>query len=112
MGISQVFWPLKYVKGVRSLLATWVAKLGISVATGALFLWLALRNVEFAELRRAFGLLDISWCLIGMALYWTALLLRILRWRLILAAVAKLTIPQVGLALIIGYAVNALLQLG
>jgi len=94
---------------LRKVLASWVTKVGLSIAVGALFLWLALRQVDLGELRRAFSLLDPAWCVAAVALYWTALFLRILRWRYILNAVTNLSVRQVSLALLTGYAVNAIL---
>jgi uncharacterized protein (TIRG00374 family) len=94
---------------LRKVLASWVTKVGLSVAVGALFLWLALRQVDLSELRRAFSLLNPAWCAAGIALYWAALFLRNLRWRYILNAVTNLSIRQVSLGLLTGYAVNAIL---
>jgi glycosyltransferase 2 family protein len=94
---------------LRRALTGWVPKVGLSVAVGAFFLWLALRQVDLRELRRAFSLLNPAWCVAGVALYWIALFLRILRWRYILNAVTSLSVRQVTLGLLTGYAVNAIL---
>jgi glycosyltransferase 2 family protein len=89
--------------------ASLAAKVLLCVAFGALFLGLALRQVDLTELRQAFLLLDLKWCALAVLFYWTALFFRVLRWQTILGAVATLQFRQVSLALLTGYSVNAIL---
>ena len=46
---------------------------------------------------------------IAVAVYWTAIAIRVSRWRLLLSQTKLLTNRQVGRSLIIGYTVNNLL---
>lgn len=100
---------LQLMSVFRTVIATRSFKIGAGVAVGALFLWLALRQVDLPELRRAFTRLAPMWCILSLALYWSALAIRVVRWRYILNAVTTLTLKQVTLALLTGYAVNAIL---
>lgn len=84
-----------------------LAVLGLAVGAG--FLWLALRKVDFAELRATAASLDGSLLLCSTLLYWVALSLRVLRWQLLLRELGPAPLPAVAETLVVGYAVNNVL---
>ena len=65
----------------------------LGLALGAGFLWLALRNVDVAELRATAATLDASLLLCSTLLYWVALSLRVLRWQLLLRELGPAPLP-------------------
>lgn len=79
------------------------------LAAGGLFMWLALRNTDAAELRALVATLDYSLLLAAAAAYWTALTLRIFRWQTLLRELAPAPLRLVAETLIVGYAVNNVL---
>ena len=78
-------------------------------ALGATFLWLAIGHIDGDELRRS--LTEFSFAPIGiaLALYWTALGLRVVRWSGLLRQIGFVRNHHVAETLIIGYAVNNVL---
>ena len=94
---------------LRRALTGWVPKVGLSVAVAALFLWLALRQVDLRELRRAFGLLNPAGAWPGSPSTGSRFSCGFFRWRYIMNAVTSLSVRQVTLGLLTGYAVNAIL---
>jgi len=84
-----------------------MAVLGLAVGAG--FLWLALRKVDFNELRATIASLDTSLLLFATLLYWIALSLRIVRWQLLLRELGPAPLPAVAETLVVGYAVNNVL---
>lgn len=83
---------------------TAMAVLGLT--TGGVFLWLALRNIDFDELRTMVVALDGSVMMFAAALYWLALMLRVLRWRVLLRELGAAPLLTVTETLVVGYAVN------
>jgi uncharacterized protein (TIRG00374 family) len=81
--------------------------LGTSI--GAVLFWLALRDVDTDEAWAAAHSASLAWILIGMALYFVDILLRIARWQRLLRPTMDLSYPAVAEALVVGYAVNNLL---
>lgn len=81
----------------------------LGLAVGAAFLWLALRKVDFSELRATVASLDSSLMLLSTLLYWVALSLRVLRWQLLLRELGPAPLPAVAETLVVGYAVNNVL---
>lgn len=79
------------------------------VALGCVFLWWALRAVDFAVMRDALRALDPSFVLLSCALYWLGLGCRVQRWHTLLNELAPVTFRAVGETLIVGYAVNNVL---
>ena len=79
------------------------------VAVGAAFLWLALRQVDVADLAATFARLDTTHLLLATLLYWVALSLRVLRWRLLLCQLGSAPLAGVAETLVVGYAVNNVL---
>ncbi len=76
---------------------------------GALFLWLALREVHVDELLEQAADLDRKLLLQAAGLYWIALGLRVLRWQVLLRELAAAPLAAVGETLVVGYAVNNVL---
>ncbi|MGR8919222.1 MAG: lysylphosphatidylglycerol synthase transmembrane domain-containing protein [Gammaproteobacteria bacterium] len=81
----------------------------LGLAVGALFLWLALREVRPEELHHALTALDGGLLAAAAGLYWIALGLRVLRWQLLLRELAPAPLGKVGETLVLGYAVNNVL---
>ena len=86
---------------------TAMAVLGLAV--GVVFLWLALRDINFTELRATAATLDSTLLLHATVLYWLALGLRVLRWQSLLRELGPAPLPAVAETLVVGYAVNNVL---
>src|SRR5689334_7383814 len=89
--------------------ASLALQLFVGVVVGCVLLWLALRNVDLSQVWRILTLIDRRWIAGAIFVYWIALSLRILRWWIILRAVAAIHLAQVAVALLCGYAINAIL---
>ena len=96
--------PLPLSEGARKGL---LALFGIALGLG--LLWAALRNIDFDELRRLVRDIDPRWVIAGIAAYAAGIALRIVRWRSLLAQLVPATYRNVGIILIVGYAVNNIL---
>jgi uncharacterized membrane protein YbhN (UPF0104 family) len=81
----------------------------LGLATGALFLWLALRKADLAELRAVAAAVDLTELAFATLLYWAALGLRVVRWQLLLRQLAPAPLAAVGETLVVGYAINNVL---
>jgi len=79
------------------------------LAFGAFCLWLALRQIDHADLGRALHSVEWNWVVVSVFLYAINLSVRIRRWQLILSVKTVLSYRQVAVALIVGYMVNNLL---
>ena len=89
-------------------MAVWVrAVLGVAFGLG--LLWIALAQIDLSRAGAALLAAKPSYLLVALALYWSDIGVRILRWRTLLNPIKQLTYPQVGRALIVGYAVNNVL---
>ena len=86
-----------------------VLRIAVGVAVGVLLLWLAFKGVTWSEVSDVLRSLSYKWIAAGIALYYLALATRAFRWWLILKQIVGLTLRQVSVALLVGYAVNALL---
>ncbi len=84
-----------------------VALLGLAV--GSVCFWLAARNVDFNEARRSFGSSDWRWIVSGIVLFGIDLLLRTLRWRVIISHHSDVEYVRLARGLVVGYAVNIIL---
>jgi glycosyltransferase 2 family protein len=80
--------------------------LGLACAT--LFLWLALAQTNIAEMKQALISADLIWMALGILSYASNLLIRSVRWQLILRQVSKIGFAPVLTALLIGYGVNSI----
>ncbi|MCP5202490.1 MAG: flippase-like domain-containing protein [Gammaproteobacteria bacterium] len=79
------------------------------VAIGAVFMVLALRGIDVAEVRRLAAAVDRAGLVQATALYWVALGLRVLRWQRLLGQLGGAPLIAVAETLVVGYAVNNLL---
>jgi uncharacterized membrane protein YbhN (UPF0104 family) len=86
-----------------------VFQAAISLAIGAVFLWLAIARIDMNQLWAKLRQVDIQWLVLAMAGYWVALTLRSWRWRIILGPVRRLSLGQVMYGLLVGYAANYVL---
>jgi len=83
------------------------AALGIiGVVLGCLFLWLALHNVNPADVAAAVQQLDPSWVIAGVTIYLAAIGLRCVRWGLLLRATDNVKWRHAAEALLTGFAAN------
>jgi len=81
----------------------------LGVGFGALLLWLSISHVDIGNVKSAMAEARYAPMVIAVALYWTAVAIRISRWRLLLSKTKLLAYVEVGRSLIIGYTVNNLL---
>lgn len=89
----------------QSLMATLKYALGLGL--GALLLWLAFRDLNWAALQAGLSQVSLPWVLLGLVAMVMAHMLRAYRWRLLLrAAEAEVPAPSAFHALMAGYMVN------
>jgi len=81
----------------------------LGIALGGVFLWLAVRNVDPAEVAAALRQLDSNWLIAGVAVYVAAIGLRCLRWGILLRATGSVKWRHAAEALITGFAANYIL---
>jgi uncharacterized protein (TIRG00374 family) len=81
----------------------------ISLAIGAIFLWLAIARIDMAQLWVKLRQVDLGWLALAFASYWLALALRTWRWGIILAPVRRLAFGSIFYGLLVGYAANYVL---
>jgi len=81
----------------------------ISIAVGAIFLWLAVARIDVVQLWIKLRQVDLKWLAFAFGAYWLALTLRAWRWRIILAPARRLTFGTVFYGLLVGYAANYVL---
>ena len=84
-----------------------VAAIGIALGLGTLYL--AVRNVSFEEIAAAFRRLDFRWITLATLIYSLSLLVRGLRWRILLAQLSPQRHAIVLEATVVGFAANYLL---
>jgi uncharacterized membrane protein YbhN (UPF0104 family) len=96
-------------EGDMRTIASLTLRMTVGLAVGALLLFLTLRNVNIDDVRETLRLIDGRWVIVAIASYAIALFVRTIRWWIILRSAANIKVGQVGLALLQGYAVNALL---
>lgn len=76
---------------------------------GGFFLWLALRNVELEQVTATLRQVRPYWILVAVGFYALDLLMRTVRWRLLLSNIKILSLGSVWTALVVGYTVNHIL---
>jgi glycosyltransferase 2 family protein len=76
---------------------------------GVLFLGLAVRRTEVAEVRNVLAGINPRWVVIGLCCYVLGLGLRSLRWGILVRRLLNVKYALVGEALLVGYAVNNIL---
>ena len=79
------------------------------VAIGVLLLWLASERVTWTEVAEVLARASYTWIAAALVPYYLALAVRAFRWWLVLRPIVGLSLPQVSVALLVGYAVNVLL---
>ncbi|NER80512.1 MAG: flippase-like domain-containing protein [Leptolyngbya sp. SIO1D8] len=87
---------------------TWLRGL-LGVSIGMFFFWLALRQTSWTEVLNILREIQPSWILTAIAFYMVSLAVRVIRWRRLMWEMKPLSYPSVGLALLVGYAMNNLL---
>ncbi len=91
------------------MLKNWRFWLGMAISL--VFLWLALRGQDLAQVRRALTEADYRAVLPALVLYFAGVWVRALRWRHLLAPVRRLTARALYLVVVIGYMANDILPL-
>jgi len=82
----------------------------LGMLLGAMCLWLASRNVDSKEVRRILQSSDWRWILVGIAIFGADLLLRVVRWSIIVShRKSGVDYWRLARGLFVGYAVNILL---
>ncbi len=76
---------------------------------GVIFLWLVLRQTSWNQVQDILFKIDLRWVIAAVTFYSTSIMLRVFRWRGILAHVKVLPFGSVATALLVGYAVNNIL---
>jgi uncharacterized protein (TIRG00374 family) len=86
------------------------AQLLLGLAVAALFLWLALRHVDFAALLRTLQETSLTWLVLAPLVLGFGYVCRILRWRMMLALHnPEVSVRRSGMAFLASIAVNNLL---
>ncbi|MCK4597013.1 flippase-like domain-containing protein [bacterium] len=83
--------------------------LWVGLAISVLFLYLALRNVEFVEIRRSLSQVDLLLLIWAAVIFMVSFSIRALRWRYILRPIKEIDLPQVFSVLSIGFMANNVL---
>jgi hypothetical protein len=78
----------------------------VAFAISGGLLWFTLRAIDLRELERLLRSSSLTWIGVSLALYWLEIVIRAVRWRMLLRPIAALTFGQVLLSLVIGYAAN------
>lgn len=83
--------------------------LWLGLAISVLFLYLALRNVQFREIRRSLGQVHVPLLLWAMWIFLISFAIRAVRWRYILRPIKEITLPQIFSLLSVGFMANNVL---
>src|SRR4051794_38764394 len=81
----------------------------IGLTLGAVFLYLALRNIDAQEIKAVIQRLERSWLIFGVAIYMASIAVRCVRWGLLLRTNGLVKWRHVTEALVAGFAANYLL---
>ena len=92
---------------MRPLKINW--KLLVSLGLGALFIFLAFRQVDLRQMGRAFATADYVWLLPSLLLIFLGFYLRTLRWKYLLEPVRPVKLGVLFSALMVGYMANTVL---
>ena len=79
------------------------------IVLGAVFLWLAVRHIDFDEVASAIRRMDGKWLVFGVAVYLAAIAVRCLRWGSLLRATGNVKWRHAAEALLTGFAANYVL---
>jgi uncharacterized membrane protein YbhN (UPF0104 family) len=97
------------VRATARLLRHRLLQVALSIAVGAVLLWLAIARIDISGLGAQLARIQVEWLMPAIATYWVALMLRSWRWGILLAPVRRLGFGQIFYALLVGYAANYLL---
>jgi hypothetical protein len=81
-------------------------KLIFGLVLGGVFFYLAVRKVDFDQMRAALVKTDYRWILLSAAVLMLSHVLRAVRWRLLLSPVKPVAVRSLLSALLIGYSAN------
>lgn len=84
---------------------TWLRGM-IGILIGSVFLWLAFRQTSIEQVKVILSQTHSSWLLIALGFYTGDLMVRVLRWQILLQDLKTLSFKSVGIALLVGYAAN------
>ena len=84
----------------------WISRLFLGFLVGAVFIFLAFHHVSIPDIKQQLLHIAPLWALMALTSYSFAIAFRILRWQYIISQVKKITYTRVGVALVVGYAVN------
>lgn len=82
---------------------------GLGIVFGGVFLWLALRDVAWADVAAALRQVDRRWLLIAVAVYLVSIGVRCVRWGVLLRASDQVRWRHAAEALLTGFAANYVL---
>ncbi|BAZ29499.1 hypothetical protein NIES4074_19460 [Cylindrospermum sp. NIES-4074] len=81
----------------------------IGIAIGAFFLWLALHQTSGEQVKGILSQAHIGWLATAIGFYAVNMIVRVVRWRQLLWDVKPLSFGSVGIAILVGYAMNNIL---
>jgi uncharacterized protein (TIRG00374 family) len=84
-------------------------RLIIGCLVGALFLYLALRNVDFGQMGDAFRSADYGYLLATLVVIFFSHVLRAWRWKYLMAPIKQLDLSSLFVSLLIGYMANVVM---
>lgn len=82
---------------------------GLGILLGGVFLWLAMRTINPADIETTLRKVDIEWLIAGVTFYLLSIGVRCLRWGVLLRATGSVKLRHVAEALVTGYAANFVL---
>lgn len=83
--------------------------LGLNLGISGFFIWLAVRGIDFTELKQSFYGVGIGYALLSVGLNLFSCWLRAIRWQYLLQPIKKITTHNVFSALMIGFMINNVL---
>ena len=87
---------------------TWIRGV-VGLVIGAFFFWLALHQTSWEQVQAILSQAQAKWLLTAMGFYAANMIVRVVRWRRLLWDVKALSFGSVGIALLVGYAMNNIL---
>ena len=79
-----------------------LAQVVLGLGSAAILLWLVLAHTDLHETEKALAAADRTWLALGIAAYAINLLVRAVRWRLILRQVEEVAFGPILSALVVG----------
>lgn len=81
----------------------------IGLTIGAVFLGLSFRQTSWTQVQTILSQAQGGWLIAAISFYAVEMVFRTLRWQGLLLKVKKLTVADVGISLLVGYAMNCIL---